>query len=67
MLRTVIRIGVFLLFAASVLLLITTISAPVLNDVGLLHVTLQNFTDFRHSSISFGTFGYCVLDVPPIE
>ena len=59
------RVGVFLLFASSVLLLITTISAPVLNDVGLLRVTLQNETNFRHSSVSFGTFGYCILDVPP--
>jgi hypothetical protein len=61
----VIRIGVFLLFAATVLLLIVTISAPILNDVGFLHVTLTNKTDIRYSSLSFGTFGYCVLDVPP--
>lgn len=59
------RLGVFLLFASSILLLIVTISAPVLGDIGFLHVTLTNKTDIRHSSLSFGTFGYCVLDVPP--
>jgi len=42
-----------------------TISAPVINDLGLLRVTLTNQTQIRHSSVSFGTFGYCILDVPP--
>ncbi|KAK3683075.1 hypothetical protein LTR37_020586 [Vermiconidia calcicola] len=60
-------IGAFLLFLASILLLITTISAPIINHVGLLRVTLANETNFRHSSVSFGTFGYCILDVPPVN
>jgi len=57
------HIGTFLLFAASILLLITTISSPVINDISLLKVTLTNQSSIRHSSITFGTFGYCVLDV----
>ncbi|TAQ88099.1 hypothetical protein B7494_g3557 [Chlorociboria aeruginascens] len=53
------HIGTFLLFAATVLLIITTISAPVVNDIALLKVKLQNSTH-----VSFGTFGYCLLDSP---
>ncbi|KAK3673355.1 hypothetical protein LTR78_006901 [Recurvomyces mirabilis] len=60
-------IGVALLFISSLLLLFTTISAPIMNGVSLLHVTLTNETQIRHSSVSFGTFGYCILDVPPIQ
>lgn len=52
-----------LLFAASILLLVTTISAPVVNDIGLLRVTLTNRSSIRNSSVSFGSFGYCILDV----
>ncbi|KAG9248982.1 SUR7/PalI family-domain-containing protein [Calycina marina] len=52
------HIGTFLLFASAILLLITTISSPVVNDISLLKVDLQN-----SSSITFGTFGYCVRDV----
>jgi len=55
--------GTFLLFAAAVLLLITTISAPVVNDWSMLKVTLTNSSTLRHSSVTFGTFGYCTLDV----
>ncbi|KAK4899367.1 hypothetical protein LTR27_003100 [Elasticomyces elasticus] len=58
-------LGVALLFISSILLLFTTISAPIINHVSMLRVTLNNQTDIRHSSISFGTFGYCILDVPP--
>ncbi|KAF2767797.1 pali-domain-containing protein, partial [Teratosphaeria nubilosa] len=58
-------IGLLLLFTACILLLITTLSAPIINHVGLLRVTLRNGTTTRHSSVSFGTFGYCILDVPP--
>lgn len=55
------HIGTFLLFAASILLLITTISAPVINDIGILKVTLTNQSNSHNSSINFGTFGYCTL------
>lgn len=57
------HIGTFLLFASSILLLITTISAPVINDIGIMKVKLTNGTDSHNSVVSFGTFGYCVLDV----
>ena len=59
------HVGTFLLFAAAILLLIVTISAPVINDVSLLKVTLTNRSDIRNSSVTFGTFGHCVLDVAP--
>jgi len=60
------HVGTFLLFAAAILLLVTTITAPVVGDLAILKVMLTNFTDIRNSSVTFGTFGYCVLDVPPI-
>ncbi|PSR84162.1 SUR7/PalI family-domain-containing protein [Coniella lustricola] len=56
------HIGTFFLLAATVLLLITTISAPVVNDIALLKVTLGNATSSHNSEVSFGTFGYCVLN-----
>jgi hypothetical protein len=57
------RVGVFLLFTASILLLVTTISAPIWDHVGLLRVHLNNGTQAHHNStISFGTFGYCILN-----
>jgi hypothetical protein len=59
-------IGVTFLFIAAILLLITTISAPVVNDIGILKVTLTNQTNLRHSSVTFGSFGHCVLDVAPV-
>jgi len=60
-------IGVLFIFAASILLLISTISAPVIGNISLLKVTLTNSTNIRHSSVSFGTFGHCILDVPPVS
>jgi hypothetical protein len=56
------HIGTFLLFSASILFLITTISAPVVNDIGILKVTLTNRTHGHQSVVTFGTFGYCILD-----
>lgn len=56
------HIGTFLLFAATILLIITSISAPVVNDIGLLKVKLSNATNDHYSEVSFGTFGYCVLN-----
>lgn len=57
------HIGTALLFIAAVLLLITTISAPVVNDISIFKVTLTNSSTQRNSSVTFGTFGYCVRDV----
>jgi len=59
------HVGTFLLFAAAVLLLITTISAPVIHDIAIMKVTLTNHSALRNSSVTFGTFGHCVLDVAP--
>jgi hypothetical protein len=50
--------GTFLLFAATILLLITTLSAPVINSLSILRVSLAN-----GSNVEFGTFGYCTLNV----
>jgi len=55
------HIGTFLLFAATILLLITTISSPVVNDIGIMRVNLQNSTNGHNSVVSFGSFGYCIL------
>jgi hypothetical protein len=59
------HVGTFFIFAAAVLLLITTITAPVVNNFSMLKVTLTNSSDIRNSAVTFGTFGYCVLDVAP--
>jgi hypothetical protein len=59
------HVGTFLIFAAAALLLITTITAPVVNDFAMLKVTLTNSSALRHSSVTFGTFGHCILDVAP--
>jgi hypothetical protein len=61
------HVGTFLLFVAAILLLITTISAPVIGDIAILKVMLTNKTDIRNSSVTFGTFGHCVLDVAPVQ
>lgn len=50
------QIGAFLLLAAAVLLLVASISAPVVNNIAMLKVELAN-----KDVISFGTFGYCLL------
>jgi len=55
--------GTFLLLASAILLLITTITAPVINDFSMLTVTLTNQSSIRNSSVTFGTFGFCVRDV----
>ncbi|KAI0016522.1 pali-domain-containing protein [Xylariomycetidae sp. FL0641] len=60
--------GSFLLLSACVLLIITDISAPVVNSISILKVNLDNtngddglFNDNNGNPvISFGTFGYCV-------
>lgn len=56
------HIGTLLIFAATILLLITCISAPVVNDIGILKVKLDVFNDGHQSVVSFGSFGYCQLD-----
>ncbi|KUI61354.1 pH-response regulator protein palI/prr-5 [Cytospora mali] len=56
------HIGTFLLLVSTILLIITTISSPVVNDIGILKVTLSNATSEHYSEVSFGTFGYCFLN-----
>jgi hypothetical protein len=60
------HVGTFLILVAAILLLVTTITAPVVGDLPILKVMLTNFTTIRNSSVIFGTFGHCILDVPPI-
>ncbi|KAL2196466.1 actin cortical patch SUR7/pH-response regulator pali [Corynascus similis CBS 632.67] len=52
------HLGTFLLFAATVLLIITCISAPVVNDLAILKVDLGG-DNGRGEHLTFGTFGYC--------
>jgi hypothetical protein len=59
-------VGASLILISAILLLVTTISAPVIGDIGIMKVMLKNQTDIRHGSLTFGTFGHCALDVPPI-
>ncbi|KAI1423704.1 pali-domain-containing protein [Xylaria sp. FL1777] len=63
------HIGTFFLFAATILLIITDISAPVVSSISLLRVDLGTNArstlfddDDRFPSITFGTFGYCTQD-----
>ncbi|KAL2128121.1 hypothetical protein VTI74DRAFT_9631 [Chaetomium olivicolor] len=53
------HIGTFLLFSATVLLIITCISAPVVHDLALLKVELGGGSARDRPTIAFGTFGYC--------
>lgn len=50
------HVGALLLLGAAVLLLITSISAPVVNHLSILKVDLQN-----GDTVKFGSFGYCIL------
>ncbi|KAL6878765.1 pali domain-containing protein [Trichoderma novae-zelandiae] len=54
------HIGTVLLLAATALLIVVSVTAPVVNNLSLLKV------DFSGSSsvdrITFGTFGYCILN-----
>jgi len=67
MARIIHWVGVVFIFIASILLLVTTISSPVIGDIAILKVMLTNFTDIRNSSVTFGAFGHCILDVPPVK
>ncbi|KAF7563458.1 hypothetical protein G7046_g659 [Stylonectria norvegica] len=59
--RFVHHFGTFLLLAATVLLIIVDISAPVVNDISLLKVNLA--ASRKGDQVTFGTFGYCIHDV----
>ncbi|KAF7532322.1 hypothetical protein G7054_g8062 [Neopestalotiopsis clavispora] len=55
------HIGSFLLFCATILLIITCISAPVVHNLSVLKVNLQDNNNEFSPDISFGTFGWCVI------
>lgn len=65
------HIGTFFLFAATILLIITDISAPVVSDISILKIELgtnRGSSVFRDDddnipTITFGTFGYCTNGV----
>ncbi|KAI1344915.1 pali-domain-containing protein [Xylariaceae sp. FL0016] len=59
------HIGTFLLFAATVLLIITDISAPVVARISMLRVDLDGSTGSSntHPAVTFGTFGWCTENV----
>ncbi|KAK3327752.1 actin cortical patch SUR7/pH-response regulator pali [Cercophora scortea] len=53
------HIGTFLLFAATVLLIVTCISAPVVHDLSLMKVELGGGTSGSDANVALGTFGWC--------
>lgn len=58
------HIGTFLLLSATVLLIVTSISAPVVHKLALLKVEIGG--DDRAgdpTTVAFGTFGYCENNV----
>ena len=54
------HIGTFMLFVATVMLIITCISAPVVHDLSLLKVELGDSQSSNHATVAFGTFGFCI-------
>lgn len=54
------HVGTFFLFSAAILLLVATISAPVVDHIALLKVNLAGTNEV----MSFGTFGSCILNSP---
>ncbi|KAI7240512.1 hypothetical protein KC330_g1270 [Hortaea werneckii] len=56
-------VGVYFLFVASILMLFVTLSAPIIDHLSLLRVSLNNGTLEHPSSVTFGTYGYCILNV----
>ena len=56
------HIGTFLIFTAFVLLIVTDISSPVVNRIPILRINLRNTTSDHHSALTFGTFGWCMID-----
>lgn len=54
------HVGTFLLLAATVLLIVTCISAPVVHDIGLLKIQLGSGRGRDFTEVAFGTFGACV-------
>lgn len=56
------HIGTFFLFVAFVLLIVVTITSPVVNGLSMMHVDLgRNAASAQE--VTFGTFGYCVRGI----
>jgi len=60
---TIHHVGTFLLFLSFIMLLVVSITAPTVHDISMLKVMLRNSSTIRHSSITYGSFGHCVLDI----
>lgn len=58
------HLGTLMLFSAVVLLVITTITAPVVHDISLLRIDLNDARGQYNPAVTFGTFGYCLVDAP---
>ncbi|KAM0552527.1 hypothetical protein ACHAPJ_007855 [Fusarium lateritium] len=58
--RFIHHIGAFFLLAATVMLVVVSITAPVVNDIAILKVDLNGNARSAASGVNFGTFGYCV-------
>ncbi|KAK3325476.1 SUR7/PalI family-domain-containing protein [Apodospora peruviana] len=57
------HLGTFFLLSATVLLIVTCISAPVVHNISLLKVEFGDRSSYRYDAdrtwVAFGTFGYC--------
>lgn len=53
--RFIHHVGAFFLLAATIMLIVVSITAPVVNHIALLKVRSQG------DGVNFGTFGYCLL------
>lgn len=53
------HVGTALLLISTVLLIVVSISSPVVNHLSLLKVELPN--RLRGNEVTFGSFGYCLL------
>jgi len=54
------HIGSFLLLVATILLIVTCVSAPVVHNISLMKVDLGGRGAQQHTNIAFGTFGFCI-------
>ncbi|GAA5871852.1 hypothetical protein JCM8547_003287 [Rhodosporidiobolus lusitaniae] len=53
------HIGTFLLFAASILLLVSTITTPVINDIALAKASFS--VGSVSATVNLGALGYCII------
>lgn len=53
------HIGTFLLLAATALLIVVTVTAPVVNNLSILKIDLPSGS--IGDRLTFGTFGYCLV------